>query len=210
MRSLWNRVDVRRVQGVGGFYEGSGGVTRWWVTGVVGAMVLVGGCGDSTSDAPVADAPTSTAAAPTAAEPWDPCTIPNSAIEIAGLDVESKSTNLFGGAPLSNDWKTCIWTDPDPGSWYFLGLFSSAHDLGYVKANDQFDSFTAADEDGFVQFRRTAKYDEVSCGIAYEVTGGIVYFILDGRAGRKPLGDPCSEIGRVTKSLQASLPARAR
>ncbi len=186
-------------------------MTRWWVAGVLGVMVLVAGCGGATEGVPVADSPASTtSAAPSAAEPWDPCSIPNTAIETAGLDVESKSTNLFGDAPLSNDWKTCIWTDPDPGSWYFLGVFSSAHNLGYVEANDQFEDFTAADEDGFVQFRRTAKYDEVSCGIAYEVSGGIVYFVLDGRAGREPLGDPCSEIGRVTKSLQASLPARAR
>ncbi|MBY4109547.1 DUF3558 domain-containing protein [Rhodococcus fascians] len=180
------------------------------MTGVVGLMMLVAGCGESTPSAPNAALPTSTSVAPIATEPWDPCTIPDNAVEAAGLDVESKTTNLFGDAPLSNDWKTCIWTDPDPGSWYFLGVFSSTHDLEYVEANDQFDSFTAADENGFVQFRRTAKYDEVSCGTAYDVAGGIVYFILDGRAGREPLGDPCSEVGRVTKSLQASLPARAR
>ncbi|MEH6795294.1 MAG: DUF3558 domain-containing protein [Rhodococcus sp. (in: high G+C Gram-positive bacteria)] len=173
-------------------------------------MVSVAGCGGATEDAPVAESATSSVVAtPLAAKPWDPCTIPDSAVEAAGLDVGSKSANLFGEAPISTDWMTCIWTDPDPGSWYFLGMFSSAHNLRYVQANDQFDSFTAADEDGFVQFRRTAKYDEVSCGIAYEVTGGIVYLILDGRAGRVPMGDPCSEIGRITKSLQTSLPARA-
>ncbi|MDZ7929928.1 MAG: hypothetical protein U5N21_07755 [Rhodococcus sp. (in: high G+C Gram-positive bacteria)] len=109
-------------------------VTRWWAAGLVGVMVSVAGCGGATEGAPLAEpTTTSVVATPVADEPWDPCTIPDSAVEAAGLDVESKSTNLFGDAPLSTDWKTCIWTDPDPGSWYFLGVFSSGHhDLAYL------------------------------------------------------------------------------
>ncbi|WP_252342048.1 DUF3558 domain-containing protein [Rhodococcus sp. 14-2483-1-2] len=186
-------------------------VTRWWVAGAVGVVLFVAGCGGATEGAPVAEPATSSVVAtPVADEPWDPCTIPDSAVAAAGLDVGSKSTNLFGDAPLSDDWKTCIWTDPDPESWYFLGVFSSLHDLAYLKANEQFGDFTSPDSAGAVQFRRTASYEEVSCGVAYEVHGGVVYFILDGRAGREPRGEPCSEIGRVTESLQANLPARAR
>lgn len=203
MRSSRNRTDIRRVQQ-------EVRATRWWVAGLVGVMVSVSGCGGATQSAPVAEPTSSAVATPVEDEPWDPCTIPNDAIEAAGLDVDSKSTNLFGDAPLSTDWKTCIWTDPDPGSWYFLGVFSSYHDLAYLQSNEQFGDFTAPDSAGAVQFRRTASYDEVSCGVAYEVVGGIVYFILDGRAGREAKGEPCSEIGRVTESLRANLPARAR
>lgn len=186
-------------------------MTRWWAAGLVAVMALVAGCGGGTDGAPVAgSSTTSVMATPAARGPWDPCTIPDDAVKAAGLDVESKTTNLFGDAPLSNDWKTCIWNDPDPGSWYFLGVFSSHHDLEYLKKNDQFGEFTEVDNAGVVQFQRTATYDEVSCGSAYEIPGGIVYFILDGRAGRESRSDPCLEIGRVVQSLQSSLPARAR
>ncbi|RZL71269.1 MAG: DUF3558 domain-containing protein, partial [Rhodococcus sp. (in: high G+C Gram-positive bacteria)] len=146
------------------------------MTGVVGLMMLVAGCGESTPSAPNAALPTSTSVAPIATEPWDPCTIPDNAVEVAGLDVESKSSNLFGDAPLSNDWKTCIWTDPDPGSWYFLGAFSGFHSLDDLEANDRFNQFSKVD-------------------------GGIVYFILDGRGSRAPLGDPCIELDRVANAL---------
>nr|WP_269454855.1 MULTISPECIES: DUF3558 domain-containing protein [unclassified Rhodococcus (in: high G+C Gram-positive bacteria)] len=177
----------------------------------MGVLASVAGCGGGTEGAPIAESSTSSVVAtPVADEPWDPCTIPDSAVKAAGLDVGSKSTNLFGDAPLSTEWKTCIWTDPDPGSWYFLGVFSSHNNLDYLKTNDQFGNFTDADSAGAVQFRRTANYQEVSCGVAYEVIGGVVYFILDGRAGREPKGEPCSEIGRVTESLRTNLPARAR
>ncbi|QII05093.1 DUF3558 domain-containing protein [Rhodococcoides fascians A25f] len=185
-------------------------MTRWWVTGVVGVMVLVAGCGNSTSGAPVADSPTTTSEAPSAAEPWDPCSIPNNAIEAAGLDVGSKTSTLVGDRPISTDWMICSWRNPDPGSWYFLGVFSSDHDLAYLKGNDQFGEFVEVDNAGAVQFRRTANYDEVSCGVAYEVVGGIVYFILDGRASREPQGDPCVEVERVGSALRSSLPPSSR
>ncbi|WP_423228212.1 DUF3558 domain-containing protein [Rhodococcoides navarretei] len=174
-------------------------------------MVSVAGCGGAAEDAPVAESATSSVVAtPLAAKPWDPCTIPDSAVEAAGLDVGSKSTNLFGEAPISTDWMICAWRNPDPGSWYFLGVFSSDHDLAYLKGNDQFGEFTAVNETGAVQFRRTANYDEVSCGVAYEVVGGIVYFILDGRASREPQGDPCVEVGRVGSALRPLLPPSNR
>ncbi|OZC97392.1 hypothetical protein CH275_24950 [Rhodococcus sp. 06-235-1A] len=184
--------------------------TRWTVAGVAAVMVLVAGCGNSTSSAPVADSPTSVVTAPVPSEPWDPCTIPNSAVEAAGLDVESKTSTLVGDRPISTDWMICSWRNPDPGSWYFLGVFSSDHDLAYLEGNDQFGDFTVVDSAGAVQFQRTANYEEVSCGIAYEVVGGIVYFILDGRASREPRGDPCVEVERLGSALRSSLPPSNR
>lgn len=180
------------------------------MTGVAGVMVLVAGCGESTTDARAAEPPTSAIAAPIAAEPWDPCTIPDSVVEAAGLDVGSKTSTLVGDRPISTDWMICSWRNPDPGSWYFLGVFSSDHDLAYLKGNDQFGEFAEVDNAGAVQFRRTANYDEVSCGVAYEVVGGIVYFILDGRASREPQGDPCVEVERVGRALRPLLPPSSR
>lgn len=182
-------------------------MTRWWVLGLVGVVALVAGCGGTTGSALAAESTTSSVVAtPVAEEPWDPCTIPDSAVEAAGLDVESKTSTLVGDKPISTDWAICSWRNPDPGSWYFLGVFSSDHDLAYLEGNEQFGDFTAADSAGAVLFERTANYEEVSCGIAYEVVGGIIYLILDGRASREPLGDPCVEVERVGRALRPSLP----
>ncbi|GHP19250.1 hypothetical protein RN2511_039860 [Rhodococcus sp. NKCM2511] len=176
------------------------------MTGVVGLMMLVAGCGESTPSAPNAALPTSTSVAPIATEPWDPCTIPDNAVDAAGLDVGSKTTNLFGDAPLSNDWKTCIWTDPDPGSWYFLGAFSGFHSLDDLEANDRFNQFSKVDALGGYQFLRADRPAGRSCGMAFEVEKGLVYFVLDTRAASEPARDPCVEIENIASSTRASLP----
>ncbi|MBY4206476.1 DUF3558 domain-containing protein [Rhodococcus fascians] len=177
------------------------------MTGVVGLMMLVAGCGESTPSAPNAALPTSTSVAPIATEPWDPCTIPDNAVEAAGLDVESKEPALRGGNSATSEWKVCSWKNPDPGSWFYVGVFSSFHDLEYLKQNERFQEF--GDEvDGGVEFRRAGQAVEVNCGIANEVDGGIVYFILDGRGSRAPLGDPCIELDRVANALHDFLPPR--
>ena len=176
------------------------------MTGVVGLMMLVAGCGESTPSAPNAALPTSTSVAPIATEPWDPCTIPDNAVEAAGLDVGSKTTNLFGDAPLSNDWKTCIWTDPDPGSWYFLGAFSGFHSLDDLEANDRFNQFSKVDGLGGYQFLRADRPAGRSCGMAFEVEKGLVYFVLDTRAASEPARDPCVKIENIARTTRASLP----
>ncbi|MCJ0891181.1 DUF3558 domain-containing protein [Rhodococcus sp. ARC_M5] len=184
--------------------------TRWWVAGVVGVMVSVAGCGGATEDAPVAESATSSVVAtPLAAKPWDPCTIPDSAVEAAGLDVGSKSANLFGEAPISTDWMTCIWTDPDPGSWYFLGMFSGFHSLDDLRGNDRFGQFSKVDDLGGYQFLRADRPAGRSCGMAFEVEKGLVYFVLDTMGSEEPQGDPCVEIMRIAGSLRSSLPPAA-
>lgn len=202
MRSSRNRIDIRRVQP-------EVRATRWWVAGLVGVMALVAGCGGATKSAPVAEPTSSAVATPVEDEPWDPCTIPNDAIEAAGLDVDSKSTNLFGDAPLSTDWKTCIWTDPDPGSWYFLGVFSGFHALDDLRNNERFNQFSRVDELGGYEFLRADRPAGRSCGVAFEVEKGLVYFVLDTMGSEEPQGDPCMEIERIAGALHSSLPPAA-
>lgn len=194
-----------------GSTKGSGvSVTRWWVAGLVGVVASVAGCGGATEDAPVAESSTSSVVAtPVADEPWDPCAIPDSAVEAAGLDVESKSTNLFGDAPLSDDWMTCIWTDPDPGSWYFLGVFSGFQSLDDLRNNDRFGQFSKVEELGGYEFLRADRPSGRSCGFALEVEQGLVYFVLDTMGSEEPQGDPCVEIMRIAGSLHSSLPPAA-
>jgi hypothetical protein len=191
-----------------GSTKGSGvTVTRWWVAGAVGVVLFVAGCGGATEGVPIAEPATSSVVAtPVADEPWDPCTIPDSAVEAAGLDVGSKSTNLFGDAPLSDDWKTCIWTDPDPESWYFLGVFSGFHSLDDLRSNDRFGQFSKVDDLGGYGFLRADRPAGRSCGVAFEVDYGLVYFVLDTMGSEEPQGDPCMEIMRIAGSLHSSLP----
>ncbi|MGB6073195.1 MAG: DUF3558 domain-containing protein [Rhodococcus sp. (in: high G+C Gram-positive bacteria)] len=194
---------------LGGSTKWSGvSAMRWWAAGVVGVMLLVAGCGGVSDGAPTA-APSTTSAvsAPVSTETWDPCTIPDEAIEAAGLAVETKKSTLIGERPISPDWSTCYWRNPLPESWYHLGVFSSVFSLDYLREEGPFEQFTAVDGFDGLRFQRKIKYDEVSCGIAFGRDGGVVYFMLDGLARTEPRADPCAEVERLARSLRSSLPS---
>lgn len=191
-----------------GSTKGSGvSVTRWWATGLIGVMALVAGCGGATDGAPVAEsATTSVEATPVADGPWDPCTIPDNAVEAAGLDVDSKESGARGITEIAN-WKICSWNNPEPNSWYLLGIFSSSNSsIEDVRQNDRFQQFTEDAALGGERFLRSGQDGSESCGVAFEVEGGVVYFVLDKRVVRDALGDPCVEVGRTAMSLRSSMP----
>jgi hypothetical protein len=180
---------------------------RLLTAGVVGLMLVVTGCGRATEGRPVASP--STTSVPTTAPAngaWDPCTIPDSAIEDAGLAVETKSSNLVGDLPISEDWMTCIWTNPLPTPWYHLGIFSSTESLDILRDEGRFGQFEPIEGFDGLQFRRTAQY-EVNCGIAFGRTNGVFYLILDGLLATEPIGDPCVEVERVARSLRPFMPS---
>ncbi len=183
--------------------------TRRWLSVVVIAMVLgATGCAGATEGAPLAaSSTTSTVATPASTAAWDPCTIPDEAIEAAGLDVETKSANLVGERPISADWSTCFWRNPLPESWYSVGILSSTFSLDYLREAGPFEQFTAIDGFDGLRFQRKIKYDEVSCGIAFGHEGGVFYFFLEGLARIEPLGDPCVEVERLARSLRPSMPS---
>lgn len=113
----WNRFVTDCVQWRGrGSMERSGVSTmRVWAAGVVGVMLLVSGCGGTTDGAPTAAPSTTSAIAASAStEAWDPCTIPDEAIEAAGLAVETKKATLIGERPISPDWSTCFLEESAP------------------------------------------------------------------------------------------------
>lgn len=88
---------------------------RLLIGSAVGVMLVATGCAGATESIPAA-APSTTSVMATAPAngAWDPCTIPDAAIEDAGLAVETKSSNLVGELPISENWMTCIWTNPLP------------------------------------------------------------------------------------------------
>jgi len=206
----WNRFVTDCVQWRGrGSMERSGVSTmRVWAAGVVGVMLLVSGCGGTTDGAPTAAPSTTSAIAASAStEAWDPCTIPDEAIEAAGLAVETKKATLIGERPISPDWSTCFWRNPLPESWYHLGVFSSVFSLDYLRDEGPFEQFTAVEGFDGLRFQRKIKYDEVSCGIAIGHDKGVIYLMLDGLARTESLADPCVEVERLARSLRLSLPS---
>ncbi|MDZ7912575.1 MAG: DUF3558 family protein [Rhodococcus sp. (in: high G+C Gram-positive bacteria)] len=180
---------------------------RLLIGSVVGVMLVATGCAGATEGIPVA-APSTTSVMTTAPAngAWDPCTIPDAAIEDAGLAVETKTSNLVGELPISEDWMTCIWTNPLPTPWYHLGIFSSDESLDYLRGSDRFGQFEPIESLDGLRFRRTAQYDEVNCGVTFEHPNGVFYLILDGFLATEPLGDPCVEVERLARSLRPSMP----
>ncbi|MBY4013455.1 DUF3558 domain-containing protein [Rhodococcus fascians] len=181
---------------------------RLLIAGAVGVMLAVTGCGRATEGMPVAS-PLTTSVSTTAPADgaWDPCTIPDSAIEDAGLAVETKSSNLVGDLPISEDWMTCFWTNPLPTPWYRVGIFSSTESLDYLRERGPFENFEPIEGSDGMRFQRTIKYDEVNCGVAFGHPGGVVYLNLDGLVMTPPLENPCVEVERLARSLRLSLPS---
>ncbi|OZD03594.1 hypothetical protein CH281_12315 [Rhodococcus sp. 06-221-2] len=196
----------------GGFHGRSAvSKMRLLIAGAVGLMLVATGCGGATEGVPAAG-PSTTSVMTTAPAngAWDPCTIPDSAIEGAGLAVETKSSNLVGDLPISEDWMTCFWTNPLPTPWYHLGIFSSIEGLDYLRERGPFENFEPIEGFDGMRFQRTIKYDEVNCGVAFSHVGGVVYLNLDGIFMTPALGDPCVEVERLARSLQPSLPTEGR
>lgn len=183
--------------------------TRRWLSALVVGLVLVAtGCGGVTDGAPTAaPSTTSDAATPASTAAWDPCTIPDNAIEAAGLAVETRRKNAIGERPISPDWETCFWSNPLPDPWYFLGILSSTFSLNYLRERGPFEQFTAIDGFDGLRFQRKIKDDGVSCGIAFGHDGGVFYLMLDVWISAEPLVDPCVEVERLARSLRPSLPS---
>ena len=181
---------------------------RLLIGSAVGVMLVATGCAGATESIPAA-APSTTSVMATAPAngAWDPCTIPDAAIEDAGLAVETKSSNLVGELPISENWMTCIWTNPLPTPWYYLGIFSSDESLDYLRGSGRFGQVEPIEGLDGLRFRRTAQYDEVNCGVAFEHPNGVFYLILDGFLATEPLGDPCVEVERLARSLRAFMPS---
>lgn len=190
--------------------NGSGVNTiRLWAAGVIGVMLVVAGCAGATDGTP-STAPSTTAsvvATPVANGAWDPCTIPDEAVQAAGLDVGTKRKNQIGDTPVSKDWDTCFWMNPLPNPWFILGIFSSTFTLDYIRESGPFENFTPIDGFDGLRFQRKIKYDEVSCGIALGHESGVVYLMLDGFVSAEPLEDPCVQVEHVARSLRPSLPS---
>ena len=85
-------------------------------------------CGTDTSPAHASPAPSHQHTP----QPWDPCTVPDTAIRTAGLRTETKSSDYIGG-DLPTGWKMCFWESSKV--WYRLTIFSTPRSLAGLKGD---------------------------------------------------------------------------
>lgn len=172
-------------------------------------LVIAAGCSNTTDDDAVADATSSGAASTTnpAPTPWDPCTIPNEAIERAGLNVDTKESGVFGRD--QNGFKICGWESRPPSSKYYVRIFVGFETMDFVNDPSYFNRL----EPVRVGTRDATQYQQLTadaglnCGVAF-VSGNelIRATIITGAGVGDPPYDPCTELNKVVAALDSELP----
>ncbi|MFD6215378.1 DUF3558 domain-containing protein [Nocardia salmonicida] len=177
--------------------------------GAVGLAVAGCGGGDQGTAGPQTNA-VSVAASPTSvdaeAKVWDPCSLPDSAVSGAGLNVGSKSKDVAGVD--FTGWKVCAWKDP--GNQYSLALMSSEHTLAESRQRTtEYTGFAdvAIGAHKALQFRPVGSANDLACYVSVEVPNGSVDFHLQNRVSAKNPPEPCAEATRLGTALVQYLPA---
>ncbi|MFT7023438.1 DUF3558 family protein [Rhodococcus sp. I2R] len=157
--------------------------------------VLLGGCSSGIEGSPVA------------AERWDPCSIPDEAIQATGLDPATKDEG-WGEGIVVDDWAICEYLLPGARAAYALAVLSSV-DHTIVEARAK-----SANRDGrdlVVGGRDAYMYKTEfgaairDCNIALEVPPGVVVFTV--LYQRDDGADAC-EVGlEHVHDLESAVPA---
>ncbi|QII04186.1 DUF3558 domain-containing protein [Rhodococcoides fascians A25f] len=170
------------------------------------ALVLLTGCSGATAGQPSPGVQTSsTVAAPTT--PWDPCSIPDEAIERAGLNVETKESGVFGRD--QNGFKICGWESQPSDSKYYFSIFVGLEDIDYIDDPSKFDrlrSVRVGTRDA-TQYQQVGADASFNCGAAFTVGAELIMTTLNTSAlvDLVPY-DPCTELSELTASLDSELP----
>ncbi|MDV8021310.1 DUF3558 domain-containing protein [Rhodococcus sp. IEGM 1330] len=180
---------------------------RW--TPAVAVVLMVTGC-SSTTDGDALAGGTSSAVASTttsAPTPWDPCTIPDEAIERAGLNVDTKESGIFGRD--QNGFKICGWEDRPPNNKYYVSLIVGLETLDFINDPNNFDRLSpvrVGTRDA-TQYQQLASDASLNCGVAFTAGPQLIRATLltDGQV-RTPSYDPCTELNRVVADLDSELP----
>ena len=174
------------------------------------ALVLTG-CGGSTQGSPVARGDASTESTTVAAglEPFDPCTIPKSAVTASGLDVSTERPD-FAGLTTYPGWKNCTWDASGTSPWYYLSVMSSINSIDEYLRSPQNQRQLPLQVGSRDAVRYNADYQgdpPTGCDIVLDVGGNLIIFALDRIGLEDVLGDPCAEVQRHATELQSFLPA---
>lgn len=172
-------------------------------------ILLAAGCSSTTDGDALAGTTSSGAASTTtsAPTPWDPCTIPDEAIERAGLNVETKESGVFGRD--QNGFKICGWESQPPSSKYYFSIFVGLEGMDYIDDPSKFDRLQSVR----VGTRETTQYQQVgadaslNCGAAFTAGAELIMTTLNTSAlvDLVPY-DPCTELSELTASLESELP----
>lgn len=132
------------------------------------------------------------------AQLWDPCTLPDSAIQAAGFDPSSKDTNPFGGPRAG--WKGCDWHKDD----YYLDVHSTSHTMDDVRSNTSLKNLHTVEVSG----RQAVSYTEDgSCGVDFPTSKGVAEVIVRQVGTENPSADDqCPAALKATDSLNSSIP----
>lgn len=161
------------------------------------AVALVGGCSPSTDGDPQ---PVTTTVSQAAL--WDPCTIPDDALQRTGVDPATEERDIAG--VKQEGWKICGWKGP----WYFLEIFSTNYTLDDVKRNPrntEVRDVTVGPRQG-VMYHETSDKKLVMCDIAFGLEQGALLVRADTFGSESPREDPCVVVTRHAGDLQANLP----
>ncbi|MFI6572706.1 DUF3558 domain-containing protein [Nocardia fluminea] len=185
---------------------GRGAVVRVFGVVVVAGLAAVG-CGEQGTAAPQTSG-VSVAASPTSvdaeAKVWDPCSLPDSAVSGAGLNVGSRKSEVAGVD--FTGWKACSWQES--AKQYTFSVLSSQHALAESRARTDFTDFTETTVGSHkaLQLRTTGSTYDLGCTVAVEVPNGSVLFRLLNRVSASSPPAPCQEVRRLTDSLAQYLP----
>ncbi|ONM48971.1 hypothetical protein B0T44_03985 [Nocardia donostiensis] len=176
-------------------------------------MLVLAGCGETSGDSGKrnrgADVQHNGSAATTTAQQaalWDPCALPETATDKTGLDASSKKTGIAGVDFTEAGWKVCSWRSE--ARWYTLAIMSGAPTLDEVKNRPDFTGFAprSIDSREAVQYKSVGDTDGHKCGIAVELSQGVVLFDVQVRYSVGRQGDPCAEAERHASDLASYLP----
>ncbi len=167
------------------------------VVAVVAATALVGGCGGGSGTAQPA------------AERWDPCSIPQQAIEATGLDPDSKDVGWRDGIVVE-DWSRCRFRGPvDAVATYFFNVLSSdIHTVDEARKNDSYTQghdVEIGERDGY-QYKTQTSRSVRDCNIAIGVLGGVVVFTVSSMGTADIGADPCQLVLGHVEDLEDALP----
>ena len=181
-------------------------VARRWILAAM-VLALLTGCSSETPGQASPGARTSTtSAAPTT--PGDPCTIPDEAIEQAGLNVATKESGVFGRD--QNGFKICGWEDRPPNNKYYVSLIVGLETLDFINDPSTFDRLepVRVGTRNATQYQQLASDESLNCGVAFMAGSQLIRatLITDGQV-RTPPYDPCTELNTVVAALDSELPS---
>lgn len=143
------------------------------------------------------------------ADAWDPCTIPDEAIERAGLNVDTKESGVFGRDQFG--FKICGWENQaPPESKYYVRIFVGFQTIDWISDTSRFDGLRPVQlgTRDATQFEQISATESLNCGVAYTAGSELVMStIISDVLVDSPQYDPCTELNSLIATLGSELPS---